>query len=87
MKLRKSWKAVCILLHAKNGKQIMTHQVNSVNTTPPPNENCMEGSTPNPLKSLMSNMTRHTFSKLFQLPTEYDVLVSIYKVFCVADLP
>lgn len=51
----------------------MKCQVNSTNTIPPPEGNCMENSTLNLLKYFIISMSCHIFGNLFHLSISHGV--------------
>ena len=75
----KSWKAICMLLRVMNGNQIMIHQVKSTITVSIVKRELYGRKCPNPLKSFMSSVSRHAFSKLFQLRTGHGVLGKYFR--------
>ena len=75
----KSWKAVCMLLRVMNGNQIMTHQVKPATTTLSSRESCTEESTLIHWNLSWGSVSRHTFSKLFQLHTCLGVLEKYFR--------
>ena len=90
-----------MLLCVMNGNQIMAHQVKSATTTlsSPFDVRTINRLSiysivkrklygrkyPNPLKSFMNSVSRHTFSKLFQLCRGHGVLGKYFRTKCIDE--